>query len=147
MQIDPQLKHFLALAIEMGASDIHISVGAPPVVRLHDRIRPLEDQPRLMPDDTRRLLFSIIDEDHMDALTESGSATDQLDANNYPNAAKAAFAEFLNDVNLDSRQIYFVNQIVEYIVHNGLMKDMSVLQEAPFTDQGSVVEVFTDLSV
>ena len=63
------------------------------------------------------------------------------------NAAKAAFAEFLNDVNLDSRQIYFVNQIVEYIVHNGLMKDMSVLQEAPFTDHGSVVEVFTDITV
>ena len=63
------------------------------------------------------------------------------------NAAKAAFAEYLNDVNLDSRQIYFVNQIVEYIVHNGMMKDLSVLQETPFTDQGSIVEVFTDLSV
>ena len=63
------------------------------------------------------------------------------------NAAKAAFAEYLNDVNLDSRQIYFVNQIVEYIVHNGLMKDLSVLQESPFTDQGSVVEIFTDLTV
>lgn len=63
------------------------------------------------------------------------------------NAAKAAFAEFLDDANLDSRQIYFVNQIVEYIVHNGMMKDLSVLQEAPFTDQGSIVEVFTDLNV
>ncbi len=63
------------------------------------------------------------------------------------NAAKAAFAEFLNDTNLDSRQIYFVNQIVEYIVHNGMMKDLSVLQETPFTDQGSIVEVFTDLSI
>ncbi len=63
------------------------------------------------------------------------------------NAAKAAFAEFLNDANLDSRQIYFVNQIVEYIVHNGLLKDLSVLQESPFTDQGSIVEVFTDLTV
>ena len=62
-------------------------------------------------------------------------------------AAKEAFAEYLNDVNLDSRQIYFVNQIVEYIVHNGLMKDLSVLQESPFTDKGSVVEVFTDISV
>ncbi|MBO4934734.1 MAG: DEAD/DEAH box helicase family protein [Clostridia bacterium] len=62
-------------------------------------------------------------------------------------AAKEAFAEYLNDVNLDSRQIYFVNQIVEYIVHNGLMKDLSVLQEPPFTDQGSIVEVFTDISV
>ena len=48
---------------------------------------------------------------------------------------------------MNSRQIYFVNQIVEFIVHNGMMKDLSVLQEAPFTDQGSIVEVFTDLSV
>ena len=63
------------------------------------------------------------------------------------NAAKEAFAQYLNDASLDSRQIYFVNQIVEYIVHNGMMKDLSVLQETPFTDQGSIVEVFTDLSV
>ena len=63
------------------------------------------------------------------------------------NAAKEAFSDYLNDVNLDSRQIYFVNQIVEYIVHNGMMKDLSVLQETPFTDKGSIVEIFTDLSV
>ena len=63
------------------------------------------------------------------------------------NAAKEAFAEYLNDTNLDSRQIYFVNQIVEYIVHNGLLKDLSVLQEPPFSDQGSIAEVFTDLTV
>lgn len=63
------------------------------------------------------------------------------------NAAKAAFSEFLDETNLDSRQIYFVNQIVEYIVHNGMMKDLSVLQESPFTDQGSIVEIFTDLTV
>ena len=62
-------------------------------------------------------------------------------------AAKEAFSEYLNNANLDSRQIYFVNQIVEYIVHNGIMKDLSVLQEPPFTDQGSVVEIFTDLTV
>ncbi len=63
------------------------------------------------------------------------------------NAAKEAFSEFLNGTNLDSRQIYFVNQIVEYIIHNGMMKDLSVLQESPFTDQGSVVDIFTDLNV
>ena len=62
-------------------------------------------------------------------------------------AAKAAFAEYLNNVSLDADQIYFVNQIIEYIVRNGVMKDMSVLQEAPFTDRGSIVEVFTDISV
>jgi len=62
-------------------------------------------------------------------------------------AAKAAFADYLDETNLDSRQIYFVNQIVEFIVHNGMMKDFSVLQETPFTDQGSIVEVFTDMTV
>ena len=63
------------------------------------------------------------------------------------NAAKEAFSVYLNDTSLDSSQIYFVNQIVEYIVHNGLLKDMSVLQDAPFTDHGSIVEVFTDLTL
>lgn len=63
------------------------------------------------------------------------------------NAAKEAFSEYLTGANLDSRQIYFVNQIVEYIVRNGMMKDFSVLQEPPFTDRGSVVEIFTDMSV
>ena len=40
-----------------------------------------------------------------------------------------------------------MNQIVEYIVRNGMMKDLSVLQESPFTDQGSIVEIFTDMNV
>lgn len=63
------------------------------------------------------------------------------------NAAKEAFSAYLDETNMDSRQIYFVNQIVEYIVYNGMMKDLSVLQEPPFTDQGSIVDVFTDLNI
>ena len=63
------------------------------------------------------------------------------------NAAKEAFSEYLTNTSLDDRQIYFVNKIVEYIVHNGILKDFSVLQESPFTDRGSVVEVFTDMTV
>ena len=62
-------------------------------------------------------------------------------------AAKEAFSQYLNDTSLDSRQIYFVNQIVEYIVHNGMMKDLSVLQEPPFNDYGSITSVFTDLTL
>ena len=51
----------------------------------------------------------------------------------------------VDDNDLDSKQIYFVNQIIEYIVQNGLMKDVSVLQESPFTDRGSIVEIFKEL--
>ncbi len=63
------------------------------------------------------------------------------------NAAKQAFSRYLNETNLDSRQIYFVNKIIEYIVQNGMMKDLSVLQETPFTDKGSVIDIFPDISV
>ena len=63
------------------------------------------------------------------------------------NAAKQAFSRYLNETNLDSRQIYFVNKIIEYIVQNGMMKDLSVLQETLFTDKGSVIDIFPDISV
>ena len=60
------------------------------------------------------------------------------------NSAKQAFSKYLNDVNLDDRQIYFVNQIINYIVQNGMMKNFAVMQEAPFTDKGDVGDIFTD---
>ena len=60
---------------------------------------------------------------------------------------KAEFVKYLDETHLDRRQIYFVNQIMEFMVRNGMMKDLSVLQETSFTDRGSIVEVFTDLSV
>ena len=60
------------------------------------------------------------------------------------NSAKEAFAKYLNEVNLDDRQIYFVNQIINYIVKNGMLADFKVLQETPFTDPGEVSDVFED---
>lgn len=59
-------------------------------------------------------------------------------------AAKAAFSQYLDETNFSSEQIYFVNQIVEYIVQNGLLEDLKILQETPFTDRGSVGELFGD---
>lgn len=63
------------------------------------------------------------------------------------NAAKEAFSDYSSEAGLDSRQMYFVNQIIEYIVHNGVMKDLSVLQESPFSDRGSITEIFTDMNM
>lgn len=64
------------------------------------------------------------------------------------NAAKEAFSEFLVDNSLNEHQIYFVNQIIEYIVQNGMMRDFTVLQGTPFTDQGNIVQLFgNDLNV
>ena len=63
------------------------------------------------------------------------------------NSAKQAFSKYLNDVNLDDRQIYFVNQIINYIVQNGMMKNFAVMQDTPFTDKGDVGDIFTDTVV
>lgn len=53
--------------------------------------------------------------------------------------------EALNGYVLDAyEQIYFVNQIINYIVKNGMLADFKVLQETPFTDQGEVSDVFED---
>lgn len=59
-------------------------------------------------------------------------------------AAKEAFSKYLDERDMNRNQIYFVNQIIEFIVRNGMMKDMSVLQESPFIDKGNVVELFGD---
>ena len=59
-------------------------------------------------------------------------------------AANEAFSSFLNDTGLDSRQMHFVQQIVNYIVKNGMMKDIAILRESPFSDLGGVSEVFSD---
>lgn len=59
-------------------------------------------------------------------------------------SAKEAFAKYLDQVQLNAQQIYFVNEIIEYIVKNGTLTDMHVLQDAPFTNQGTAAELFEE---
>ena len=54
------------------------------------------------------------------------------------NAAKLAFAEFLDKAPLHPDQISFLNEVVEYLVKNGVMEPKEMF-DAPFThfhDQG-----------
>ncbi|CAK2471397.1 type I restriction enzyme, R subunit [Vibrio crassostreae] len=68
------------------------------------------------------------------------------------NAAKEAFSSFLDEEAYNAEQIQFVDQVIDYLVNNGIL-DMSQLFEPPFTDnhgesaygffdEGSVVELF-----
>lgn len=62
-------------------------------------------------------------------------------------AANEAFSVYLNDANLNSTQINFVKRVVSYVVKNGMMKDLSVLGDAPFNEMGSVAEIFEDMGI
>ena len=57
-------------------------------------------------------------------------------------AVNSAFSEYISSANLDFRQIDFVKKIIDYIAINGLMKDTRRLMESPFTDAGSISEIF-----
>lgn len=58
-----------------------------------------------------------------------------------------AFSKFIDEHNLNFNQIEFVRRIKEYIAQNGVLKDMSILRNMPFTDWGSVADLFPDTAV
>jgi len=54
-----RMDELMRVTIERGASDLHLSVGLPPVLRIDGRLTPTEF-PKLTPDDTKRLMYSIL---------------------------------------------------------------------------------------
>jgi twitching motility protein PilT len=67
------IEKLLAAAIKQGASDIHITVGQPPVFRIDGRMRKLETK-TLEADDTVSLMKSITPDRWQNELQEVGSA-------------------------------------------------------------------------
>jgi twitching motility protein PilT len=68
-----QMEKLLATVIQIKASDLHISVGQPPVVRHHGRLRKLEAK-ALDSDDTAGLMKSITPDRCQQELQEKGGA-------------------------------------------------------------------------
>jgi twitching motility protein PilT len=54
--------------LESRASDLHITAGAAPSVRIRGRLAPLEGYPELTPTDTREIVYSIINNDQRQRL-------------------------------------------------------------------------------
>jgi len=66
------IDRLLETCIRRGASDIHLTVGRPPVLRLHGRLRTLETKV-LEPEDTLSLMKQIAPERNQQELQEVGS--------------------------------------------------------------------------
>src|SRR3989440_6524364 len=54
--------------LERRASDLHLTAGAPPMVRVRGRLGPLERYPTLTPTDTREIVYSIMSNDQRQRL-------------------------------------------------------------------------------
>ena len=60
MQLD--FADVLLEVIDRRASDLHITAGAPPTVRVRGRLVPMDGFPVLTPNDTREIVYSILSE-------------------------------------------------------------------------------------
>jgi twitching motility protein PilT len=49
--------------VELGASDVHLTAGFPPAARVKGRVLPMEGFPTLTPQDTRDVVYSILNDD------------------------------------------------------------------------------------
>src|SRR5687767_6787697 len=49
--------------VELGASDVHLTAGFPPAARVKGRVVPMEGFPTLTPQDTRDVVYSILNDD------------------------------------------------------------------------------------
>ena len=68
-----QIDKLLDLVVDKGASDLHLAVHSPPVVRLHGKMRALNTPP-LTAEDTMGLMKSIASERSQQELAEAGGA-------------------------------------------------------------------------
>jgi twitching motility protein PilT len=65
-----QLRELLSIAIAEGASDLHLSVGHPPVLRLAGRLIPLIKKKKLSPEDTKIFAASLMTEEQKQRFLE-----------------------------------------------------------------------------
>ncbi|MGL4854954.1 MAG: type IV pilus twitching motility protein PilT, partial [Lentisphaeria bacterium] len=71
MTID--MSTLLQLVLDEGASDLHLSVGLPPVLRINGNMVQLDTEP-LNPDDTETLMKSITSPRHQEKLKQDGGS-------------------------------------------------------------------------
>jgi len=60
MAYNSQLAKLLELIIKEQASDLHLSVGHPPIIRISGRLVPLIKEKKLSPEDTKNLAFALM---------------------------------------------------------------------------------------
>jgi twitching motility protein PilT len=58
--ISLNIDDLLAVTVERGASDLHLTAGSPPVIRVNGRLERLPDHDKVTPDESRTMLYRIL---------------------------------------------------------------------------------------
>jgi len=71
----PTLTELLKVMVDAGGSDLHITTGSPPRMRVHGELTPCNWLPALSPSDTKQLAYSVLT-DSQKHLFEEGLELD-----------------------------------------------------------------------
>ncbi len=71
---EPEMLHLnelLSIQLDRGGSDLHLTAGSPPQIRVHGKLERLTDFPVLKPAELRRMIYSILTEKQREKLEET----------------------------------------------------------------------------
>ena len=88
-----KIEVLLEQVIRFDASDLHIQVGLPPMLRVDGSLRPIDDAPALDAGDCERLVFSILDDDQKEILLKDKEVDFSFAFGNYGRFRVNAFHE------------------------------------------------------
>jgi twitching motility protein PilT len=88
-----KIELLLEQVIRFDASDLHIQVGLPPMLRVDGALRPVEDAPQLEGSDVEKLVFSILDDDQKEILVKDKEVDFSFAFGNYGRFRVNAFHE------------------------------------------------------
>jgi twitching motility protein PilT len=68
---DVPILELLEIVLERGASDLHITSGSAPTIRMHGSLQRLDQYPRLQPDQLQRMIYSILTQKQRERLEQN----------------------------------------------------------------------------
>jgi twitching motility protein PilT len=123
----------LATAVAMGASDILLTVGIPPYVRLHEELVPMAQYPVLTPGDTKRFVDILMSGRCFEKLTTSAGNLDF-------SYAKEGLARFRVNAFLQRGSSALVIRVVPHVVPSlGQLRLPSQLKDIASLSRGLVL--------
>ncbi|MGI8790615.1 MAG: PilT/PilU family type 4a pilus ATPase [Actinomycetota bacterium] len=68
---EPNLAEFLIAVLEGGGSDLHLTAGLPPMVRINGEIQPIKGYRKLMPKDLQQIIYSMLSQKQRESFEEN----------------------------------------------------------------------------
>lgn len=88
-----KIETMLEQVIKFEASDLHLQVGLPPMLRVDGSLKAIDEAPKLEPADVEKLVFSILDDDQKEILLKDKEVDFSFAFGNYGRFRVNAFHE------------------------------------------------------